>query len=54
MVVFKTPRKSNDVREHARPIIGPELADAATARVLFRKISKGLDDKDFVIAQHER
>ena len=30
------------------------MADPATTRVLFRKISKGLDDKDFVITQYER
>ena len=30
------------------------MADFATARVLFRKVAKGLDNKDFVIAQYER
>jgi hypothetical protein len=54
LVAFKTPQKSKDVREHARQITGPEMANSATARVLFRKVAKGLDDKDFVIAQHER
>ena len=54
LVAFKTPQKSEDIREHARQITGLEMANPATARVLFRKISKGLDDKDFVIAQHER
>ena len=27
--------------------------DLSTRRVLFRKIAKGIDEKDFVIAQHE-
>ena len=54
LVAFKTPQKSEDIREHARQITGLEMANPATARVLFRKISKGLDNKDFVIAQHER
>ena len=28
-------------------------ADSTICRVLFRKVAKGLDEKDFVIAQHE-
>jgi hypothetical protein len=31
-------------------ITGLKTLDLATARVLFRKVPKGLDDKDFVIA----
>jgi hypothetical protein len=31
-------------------ITGLRTIDFATARVLFRKVSKGLDNKDFVIA----
>jgi len=27
--------------------------NSATCRVLFRKVAKSLDNKDFVIAQHE-
>jgi len=54
LVAFKTPQKSEDVREQARQITRSKITDPATARVLFRKISKGLDNKDFVIAQHER
>jgi len=52
-VTFQTPQKSLDIREQAKQITGLETTDPATARVLFRKVAKGLDDKDFVIAQHE-
>jgi hypothetical protein len=48
-----TPQKSEDAREQARQITGLETTDSATARVLFRKVAKGLDEKDFVIAQQE-
>ena len=54
LVAFKTPQKSADIREYTRQITGLKIADLITTRVLFRKISKGLDDKDFVIAQYER
>ena len=30
-----------------------EDADSVTTRMLFRKVAKGLDEKDFVIAQYE-
>ena len=42
------------MREQARQIMGLGTADPATARVLFRKVAKGLDTKDFVIIQHKR
>ncbi len=29
-------------------------ASTSTARVLFRKVSKAVDQRDFVITQHER
>jgi hypothetical protein len=48
-IEWVTPQKSVDVREQARQITGLEIADPATARVLFRKVAKGLDEKDFVI-----
>jgi len=54
LVAFTTPQKSKDIRDHARQITGFEIADPATAKVLFRKVAKGLNDKDFVIAQHKR
>ena len=50
---WETPHKSKDIREQARQITGLGDADPATCRVLFRKVVKGLDEKDFVIAQHE-
>ena len=33
--------------------MGLKIADLTTTRVLFRKVGKGLDDKDYVITQHE-
>jgi hypothetical protein len=45
-----TPQKSKDAREQAWQITGLRTTDFATARVLFRKVAKGLDKKDFVIA----
>jgi 4-hydroxybenzoate polyprenyltransferase len=52
-IVFKTPQKSEDIRDQARQITGLGTADPTTARVLFRKVAKSLDNKDYVIAQHE-
>jgi 4-hydroxybenzoate polyprenyltransferase len=53
LVAFKTPQKSQDVREQAKQITELKTTDSATARVLFRKVAKGLSNKDFVIAEHE-
>jgi hypothetical protein len=39
-----------DIEEQARQITGLGTANPATARVLFRKVVKGLNNKDFVIA----
>jgi DDE superfamily endonuclease/helix-turn-helix, Psq domain/Tc5 transposase DNA-binding domain len=53
--VFKisTPKKLEDIRKQVYAI--PQLGKASipTARVLFRKISKAVDQREFVIAQHE-
>ena len=54
IVEWKTPSKSADIREQARLVTGLETVDQSTARVLFRKLAKGIDEKDFVIAQQER
>ena len=45
-----TPKKSEDIREQARQIIKLETVNSVTARVLFRKVVKDIDQKDFVIA----
>jgi hypothetical protein len=50
---WETPQRSKDIREQARQITKLGDTDTATCRVLFRKVAKGLDQKDFVIAQHE-
>ena len=44
-----TPQKSEDIQEQARQITGLKTTDLTTTRVLFRKVAKGLDKKDFVI-----
>ena len=50
---WETPYKGEDIREQARQITRLGDANPVTCRVLFRKVAKGLDEKDFVIAQHE-
>jgi hypothetical protein len=52
-IKWETPLKGKDIREQARQITRLGDADSATCRVLFRKVAKGLDQKDFVITQHE-
>jgi 4-hydroxybenzoate polyprenyltransferase len=52
-IEWETPLKGKDIREQARQITSLKDTDSATCRVLFRKVAKGLDQKDFVIAQHE-
>jgi hypothetical protein len=42
--------KNQDIRQQARQITGFETTNSATTRVLFRKIAKSLDNKDFLIA----
>ena len=53
--VFKvsTPKKLEDIREQVYSISQLGKASVPTARVLFRKISKAVDQRNFVIAQHE-
>ena len=48
-IEWKPPQKSEDIREQVRQITGLETIDLAAARVLFRKVAEGLDNKDFVI-----
>ena len=49
----KTPRKLEDIHKQVYTIPTLGTASVSTARVLFRKISKVVDQRDFVIAQHE-
>ena len=51
LIEWKTPQKSVNVWEHARQIAGYRALEPATARTLLRSVAKGLDQKDFVIAQ---
>jgi hypothetical protein len=53
MVEFQTPQKSDDIRRQVSQITGLQTIDSSTTRVLFRKISKSIEQKDFVIAQQE-
>ena len=53
MVAWVTPQKSKDIRKQARQILVLGETNPSTCRVLFRKVAKGLDDKDFIIAKQE-
>ena len=53
IIAWETPKKSEDVRKQVHQITELKDINKATCRVLFRKVAKGLDAKDFVIAQHE-
>lgn len=45
-----TPQKLEDVRDQVYSISRLGKASVPTARVLFRKISKAVDQRDFIIA----
>ena len=47
---WETPNGGKELREQARQITRLGDTDSATCRVLFRKVVKGLDEKDFRIA----
>jgi 4-hydroxybenzoate polyprenyltransferase len=49
-----TPKKLKDIKQELLQISQLGKASIPTARVLFRKVSKAWDQRDFVIAQHER
>jgi len=49
-----TPKKLEDVREQVHMISQLGKASIPTARLLFRKVSKAVDQRDFVITQHKR
>jgi hypothetical protein len=49
-----TPQKLQDVRDEVHQVSQLGKASIPTARVLFRKVSKAWDQRDFVIAQHEQ
>ena len=50
---WETPYKGKDIREQAHQITRLVDTNSVTYRVLFRKVAKSLDTKDFVIAQQE-
>jgi hypothetical protein len=52
-IEWVTPQKSEDIRKQAYQIMALGDTDAATCRVLFRKVAKSLDNKDYVIAEQE-
>jgi len=52
-IVWKTPQKGKDIQDQARQITELRTIDLPTARVLFRKVAKGIDEKDFIITQQE-
>jgi len=48
-----TPEKSQDIRDQARQFLALPDSGPSTCRVLFRKITKSLDNKDFTITSHQ-
>lgn len=54
--IFKipTPKKLDDIRDQVHSIARLGKASIPTARVLFRKVSKAIDQRDYLIAEHER
>jgi hypothetical protein len=52
-ITWETPKRSEDIRGQASKIVELGDTDLSTRRVLFRKIAKGIDEKEFVIAQQE-
>jgi len=50
LAAFTAPQKSKDIRDYACQITRSKIADFTTTKVLFKKVAKGLNDKDFVIA----
>jgi hypothetical protein len=49
-----TPQKGQDIRDIAYEVSQLKNTSAPTTRVLFRKISKGIEQKEWVIAEQER
>ena len=45
----ETPNRGKELREQARQITRLRDANSITYKVLFRKVTKGLDKKDFRI-----
>ena len=50
----ETLTKGRDIQEQASKIIGLRDTNVLTRKMLFKKIAKGIDKKDFVIAKHKR
>lgn len=53
-IIIQTPHKPEDIRGIASQITGLETVNSATARVLFRKIAKSIDQQDLQITCHKR
>jgi hypothetical protein len=52
-IIYVTPQKSKDIRQHIQVITRSRGLDLPICRVLFMKMLKSLDEKYFIIAQHE-
>ena len=52
-VYWEIPNGSKELREQACQITRLRDTDSATYRILFRKVIKGLDKKDFRIIQYK-
>ena len=49
-IYWEIPNRGKELREQARQITRLGDANFTTCKVLFRKVVKGLDEKDFRIA----
>jgi hypothetical protein len=52
-IKWTTPQKSQDIRDQAYQIMALGDTDSSTRRVLFRKLTKSLDSKDYIITEQE-
>ena len=51
LIQWKTPRKARDIYDQVATISRLGEPDLPTQRQLFRKITKGFDKKDFILAE---
>lgn len=52
-VLWETPKKAQDIRYQVQELTQLSDADLPTRRQLYRKITKGFDEKDYALAQAE-
>ena len=53
-IAWKTPQKGSDIRKYADIMEKVDETDIPTRRLLFRKIQKGFDAKDYELVQSKK